>query len=123
VQPGEDGGTIDRPDGGPHVFPDVGPRPDGGPADGDNDGIPDDAEGTYGTDPTMADTDHDGVDDGVEVLAGTDPARIEQAVAKVLRGDIKAGRRPALWDGRAAERIVQILQKALVSRSRARIAA
>jgi UDP-N-acetylglucosamine 2-epimerase (non-hydrolysing) len=63
------------------------------------------------------------VTEGTNVLAGTDPARIEQAVAKVLRGDIKAGRRPALWDGRAAERIVQILQKALVSRSRARIAA
>lgn len=61
--------------------------------------------------------------EGTNVLAGTDPARIEQSVAKVLRGEIKAGRRPALWDGRAAERIVQILQRELVSAPRARIAA
>ena len=57
------------------------------------------------------------------MLAGSEPARIEQALAKVLRGDAKRGRRPALWDGRAAERIVQILQRELVSRPRARIAA
>ncbi len=63
------------------------------------------------------------VTEGTNVLAGTDPARIEQAVSRVLRGQIKAGRRPALWDGRAAERIVQILQRELVSGSRARIAA
>jgi UDP-N-acetylglucosamine 2-epimerase (non-hydrolysing) len=61
--------------------------------------------------------------EGTNVLAGTDPARIEQSVAKVLRGEIKAGRRPALWDGQAAERIVQILQRELVSAPRARIAA
>jgi len=63
------------------------------------------------------------VAEGTNELAGTDPARIEQAVGKVLRGEIKAGRRPALWDGRAAERIVQILQRELVCASRARIAA
>jgi UDP-N-acetylglucosamine 2-epimerase (non-hydrolysing) len=63
------------------------------------------------------------VAEGTNELAGTDPARIEQAVGKVLRGEIKAGRRPALWDGRAAERIVQILQTELVRASRARIAA
>jgi UDP-N-acetylglucosamine 2-epimerase (non-hydrolysing) len=63
------------------------------------------------------------VAEGTNELAGTDPARIEQAVGRVLRGEIKAGRRPALWDGRAAERIVQILQTELVCASRARIAA
>jgi UDP-N-acetylglucosamine 2-epimerase (non-hydrolysing) len=63
------------------------------------------------------------VAEGTNELAGTDPARIEQAVGKVLRGEIKAGRRPALWDGRAAERIVQILQTELLRASRARIAA
>jgi len=63
------------------------------------------------------------VAEGTNVLAGSEPARIEQALAKVLRGDAKRGRRPALWDGRAAERIVQILQRELVSRPRARIAA
>ena len=60
---------------------------------------------------------------GTNVLAGTDPACIEQAVAKVLRGEIKAGRRPALWDGRAAERIVNILQAELACASRRKIAA
>lgn len=63
------------------------------------------------------------VTEGTNLLVGTDPARIEQAVSKVLRGQVKAGHRPALWDGRAAERIVQILQRELVSASRARIAA
>ena len=63
------------------------------------------------------------ISEGTNVLVGSDPARIEQAVAKVLRGEIKAGRRPALWDGRAAERIVNILQAELVPTSRKRIAA
>jgi LmbE family N-acetylglucosaminyl deacetylase len=39
------------------------------------------------------------------VLAGTDPAAILKAVAGALAGE-RRGRRPALWDGRAAERIV-----------------
>ena len=39
----------------------------------DADGIPDDDEATYGTDPSNPDTDGDGLGDGVEVLAGTDP--------------------------------------------------
>lgn len=73
VAPGEDGGLMERPDTGMFVFPDVGPLPDVGPADGDNDGIPDGAEGSFGTDPGNPDTDGDGVEDGVEVLAGTDP--------------------------------------------------
>lgn len=73
VAPGEDGGLMERPDTGMFVFPDVGPLPDVGPADGDNDGIPDGNEAMFGTDPTNPDTDGDGVNDGVEVLAGTDP--------------------------------------------------
>jgi UDP-N-acetylglucosamine 2-epimerase (non-hydrolysing) len=63
------------------------------------------------------------VTEGTNVLAGSDPARIEQAVSRVLRGEIKAGRRPALWDGRAAERIVQILQRERVCAAGTRIAA
>ena len=63
------------------------------------------------------------VSEGTNVLAGTDPARIEHAVSKVLRGEIKPGRRPSLWDGRAAERIVGILQAELLSAPRKRIAA
>ena len=53
------------------------------------------------------------VDEGSNVLAGTDPARIVAEAKKVLRGDGKRGRRPHLWDGRAAERIVCVLASEL----------
>lgn len=43
------------------------------------------------------------------VLVGTDPVRIVAEVRKVLRGEGKLGRRPHLWDGKAAERIVEVL--------------
>jgi UDP-N-acetylglucosamine 2-epimerase (non-hydrolysing) len=49
------------------------------------------------------------VDEGTNVLAGTDPKAILAAVADILAGRGKAGRRPALWDGHAAERTVEIL--------------
>lgn len=44
----------------------------GGP-DADQDGLPDDQEPNFGTDPNDPDTDDDGVSDGDEVFAGTDP--------------------------------------------------
>ncbi|SCY23958.1 non-hydrolyzing UDP-N-acetylglucosamine 2-epimerase [Nitrosospira sp. Nsp13] len=53
------------------------------------------------------------VEEGSNVLAGTDPARIVVEVRKVLRGEGKQGRRPHLWDGKAAERIVEILAREL----------
>ncbi len=53
------------------------------------------------------------VEEGSNVLAGTDPATILAEARKVLRGEGKTGKRPHLWDGRAAERIVAILAKAL----------
>ena len=49
------------------------------------------------------------VEEGSNVLAGTDPARIIAEVRKILRGEGKRGRRPHLWDGRAAQRIVEVL--------------
>jgi UDP-N-acetylglucosamine 2-epimerase (non-hydrolysing) len=49
------------------------------------------------------------IEEGSNVLAGTDPARIVAEVRKVLRGEGKQGRRPHLWDGKAAQRIVGIL--------------
>jgi UDP-N-acetylglucosamine 2-epimerase (non-hydrolysing) len=55
------------------------------------------------------------VDEGSNVLAGTDPAVIVAEARKILRGEGKQGRRPHLWDGRAAERIVEILTKELRS--------
>jgi UDP-N-acetylglucosamine 2-epimerase (non-hydrolysing) len=54
------------------------------------------------------------VEEGSNVLAGTDPANIIACARQVLRGEGKQGRRPHLWDGRAAERIVAVLAKELV---------
>jgi UDP-N-acetylglucosamine 2-epimerase (non-hydrolysing) len=56
------------------------------------------------------------VDEGSNVLAGTDPAKITFEARKVLRGEGKQGKRPHLWDGKAAERIVQILAQELAAR-------
>jgi len=49
------------------------------------------------------------VEEGSNVLVGTDPARIVTEVSRILRGEGKRGRRPHLWDGRAAQRIVAVL--------------
>ena len=55
------------------------------------------------------------VDEGSNVLAGTDPVKILFETRKVLRGEGKQGKRPHLWDGKAAERIVEILTRELAS--------
>ncbi|WP_428505820.1 non-hydrolyzing UDP-N-acetylglucosamine 2-epimerase [Roseateles sp.] len=49
------------------------------------------------------------VDEGSNVLAGTDPAVIIPLALDTLKNGGKRGRRPALWDGKSAERIVDIL--------------
>ena len=50
------------------------------------------------------------VEQGTNVLVGTDPETIGRAAREVLEGGrVKQGRRPDLWDGHAAERIVEIL--------------
>ena len=46
--------------------------------------------------------------------AGTDPARIVAEARKLLRGAGRQGRRPHLWDGKAAQRIVAVLAEELV---------
>jgi UDP-N-acetylglucosamine 2-epimerase (non-hydrolysing) len=53
------------------------------------------------------------VEEGTNVLAGTDPERIVAEARRVLRGEGKRGRRPELWDGRAAQRIVNVLAEDL----------
>lgn len=53
------------------------------------------------------------VTEGSNVLAGTNPAQIIAEVHKILRGEGKRGRRPHMWDGKAAERIVAVLAREL----------
>lgn len=53
------------------------------------------------------------VEEGSNVLAGTDPAVIVAETRKILSGHGKQGRRPYLWDGKAAQRIVALLDAAL----------
>ncbi len=48
------------------------------------------------------------ITEGTNVLVGRDPARIVAEARRVLRDGVTA-RRPALWDGRAGERIADVL--------------
>lgn len=54
------------------------------------------------------------VDEGSNVLAGTQPEAIIAAARAAIRGESRRGRRPALWDGKAALRIVEVLAAKLV---------
>lgn len=53
------------------------------------------------------------VEQGTNVLAGTDPEKVSAEAFKILEGRGKPGRRPNLWDGKAAERIVAVLAREL----------
>lgn len=50
------------------------------------------------------------VTEGTNQVVGLDRDRIAQAVGRLTDGRLRQPRRPALWDGCAAQRIVQILQ-------------
>jgi UDP-N-acetylglucosamine 2-epimerase (non-hydrolysing) len=52
------------------------------------------------------------VDEGTNVLVGRDFMRLRAVVADILAGKSKQGRRPKFWDGKAAERICEILARA-----------
>ncbi len=55
------------------------------------------------------------VEQGTNVVVGRDRQRILSALDEILATGGKRGRKPELWDGRAAERIVSHLATALVS--------
>jgi UDP-N-acetylglucosamine 2-epimerase (non-hydrolysing) len=48
---------------------------------------------------------------GTNVVVGTNPARVIQESLNVLNGKIVLSQMPDLWDGKAAERIVNVLMK------------
>ena len=50
------------------------------------------------------------ISEGTNFLAGTQPASVAEHVAKALAAPT-AGRVPRFWDGRSAERIVEILER------------
>jgi UDP-N-acetylglucosamine 2-epimerase (non-hydrolysing) len=60
-------------------------------------------------------------EEGTNTIVGLDHARIMGAVDEVLRTGGKAGRIPALWDGRASQRIVAVLQDWLSGVARGRV--
>jgi len=51
------------------------------------------------------------VDIGTNQLVGTDINAIKRAAFEVMNGKIKKGRIPRLWDGKTAERIVNIIME------------
>jgi UDP-N-acetylglucosamine 2-epimerase (non-hydrolysing) len=55
------------------------------------------------------------VTEGTNVVAGTDPDRIIEEVKRILAGRHRRGRRPELWDGKAAARIVAVLARDLAA--------
>ena len=49
------------------------------------------------------------ITEGTNIMVGPDKARILQAFRRIMDGDRKPNGPPEYWDGRAAERIVQVL--------------
>jgi len=50
------------------------------------------------------------VTEGTNTVVGVDPERIVAAARSALSGNGKAGRIPALWDGKASERIADVFR-------------
>jgi UDP-N-acetylglucosamine 2-epimerase (non-hydrolysing) len=46
---------------------------------------------------------------GTNFLVGNSPGKVLECARRILDGNIPKGRVPEKWDGRAAERIVQVL--------------
>lgn len=56
------------------------------------------------------------VKQGTNVLVGEDAEQLEKAMHDLLDGNWKKGSLPDRWDGRTAERIVQILRDAVITK-------
>lgn len=53
------------------------------------------------------------VEVGSNLLLGRDMVRLQTETERILRGEGKRGQHPPLWDGKASERIAEILAKAV----------
>jgi len=51
------------------------------------------------------------VEMGTNIITGADGAKIESAANDALDGNWKKGEIPELWDGKAAQRITEVLEK------------
>jgi UDP-N-acetylglucosamine 2-epimerase (non-hydrolysing) len=51
------------------------------------------------------------ITEGTNMLVGLNPDRLKEEALRILCGKGKQGRTPALWDGQAANRIVDILEQ------------
>jgi UDP-N-acetylglucosamine 2-epimerase (non-hydrolysing) len=57
------------------------------------------------------------ITDGTNVLIGSKPDRLRETLDVLFDGRWKHGTMPELWDGRAAERIVAVLERELAGRA------
>jgi UDP-N-acetylglucosamine 2-epimerase (non-hydrolysing) len=46
---------------------------------------------------------------GTNTVVGSNPARLGAAIDRFLSGDVKKGRIPPLWDGRASDRVADVI--------------
>jgi UDP-N-acetylglucosamine 2-epimerase (non-hydrolysing) len=58
---------------------------------------------------------------GTNVLVGQDTVKMQDEILKVLEGKAKQGKVPPLWDGRASDRIADVLRKVGSRGGRARL--
>jgi UDP-N-acetylglucosamine 2-epimerase (non-hydrolysing) len=56
------------------------------------------------------------ITEGTNTLVGSDPAALERGVAEILRDGGKRGRVPKYWDGKAAERIADVVVAFMTAR-------
>jgi UDP-N-acetylglucosamine 2-epimerase (non-hydrolysing) len=63
------------------------------------------------------------VTEGTNTLVGLNPHRLMEEARKALAGNAKHGRKPALWDGRCAERIVDVLLRVYGSQAQEAVTA